>query len=322
MKYKKGFLMNPIKIILIVSIFSLVMPVFGKGGKRKITGDNACKSSKLCTYSRMPLIKQGGRTLKWYIQKRTGNWSLIGDTGWCGATSLGMGWMGISTHNPKIRWNSWLDSKPKSNEYVWQAGQDSQTDWEDGGTYQGDAADGIKKRLRGISKKTRERYVYQDYPMNPILGEKEIKAKIRKYKSVAYAGLARVKVKYVRTLSPALNFEKKIKQRFQKVGYYEQMGDTAGFHAVMINGYDGRTIIVYDPWGRVYTVSMWSYVFAQRSYHPDFQNLMRANSRTRLRYRKIRQWDFGNFSKFVTRGAMPKTQTHLTSILFFSAHQK
>jgi hypothetical protein len=83
-----------------------------------------------------------------------------------------------------------------------------------------------------------------------------------------------------------------------------------------LNGYDGDKLIIYDPWGRVYTVSMDSIFYGRQG-----SNAVFADPRTRVIYGnyKTRTWD--NFNHYVTGSGEQKTQTLLTHRIKFRVSQ-
>ncbi len=271
--------------------------------------ENNCLSKVSCTYSRMPLQRQGAIMLKWYLNEKE-SLSVKSDPGWCGAVAGMMAVYGLRVHNPNVKWDDWPDNVPvskikKSNRYygVWKIGQSFKTNFENGGTYGHHAADALRNmwdKVKGYSWKhfSNERYL-------PIWSTKTLKEDIYKKKHVSYIGVSKEEVKIVRSLSTSVRYDKEVKERFMNVGYYEVPVKREGGHALVINGYDGGKIILYDPWGRIYTVDIVNYLYAVEKGFISNKTLS-GSHRSRFSHHKKIKRDWLNFNHFIENAGLKK----------------
>jgi hypothetical protein len=301
-------------LIFVISLSLIPFTAFPKGGKRppKRGKENKCTSSRYCTYGKMPLDRQNRMGLRWYINKKSKN-RVWNDPGWCGPVAGMMALYGMKNHNPKVRFNSWLDHKTSKNYGVWRSGEDFDTDWKGGGTYAYDTYIGIKNL---VNRARRTKSKYYDRKNSDFDNSKTIKDSIQRRKHIEYVSMCNQKVETKRTLLPNLRYDSAVKKRFQKVGYYEVLGDYIGCHALVINGYDGNRLIAYDPWGRVYTVAIENYLFARHSH-----NRVIADTNPRVTYIKYKKRDWLNFGHFVKHGGKKKEHTILIDRILFGIFQ-
>tara|TARA_Y100001954_G_scaffold93508_1_gene102413 strand:+ start:527 stop:1501 length:975 start_codon:yes stop_codon:yes gene_type:complete len=264
--------------------------------------ENQCRSEVACTYGNMPLQRQGSIMLRWYLNEKE-QLSVKSDPGWCGAVAGMMALYGLKAHNPQIKWNSWPDEVPfkrikkKNLHYgVWKTGKLFKTNFEKGGTYGHHAALGLQNiwdNLEGAKWKhySNERYL-------PLWSTETLKQDILEKKHVSYVGISKEKVKIVRSLSPQIFYDDEIKKRYLDVGYFEVPVSREGGHALVINGYDGDHLILYDPWGRIYTAKASNYLYAvEKGFLSD--KVISGSHRTRFTYGKKKKRNWMNFSHFI-----------------------
>ena len=273
---------------------------------------NSCVSDKYCTYGDMPLQNQGAITLKWYLNKKESNMKMS-DPGWCGPTAGMMALYGIKKHNPKVKWNSWMDDGTDNHYGVWRAGKDFKTDFKSGGTYNNNTEAAVKSLVDNAKNISAKFFSSQNAPIETSLS---IKNEIKAQKHVEYLSICKYKVENKRTLIPNLNYSSEVQKRKSSIGYYEVVKDQDGCHALALNGYDGDRLIIHDPWGRVYTVDVES-IFYGRESSTD----VIADPRTRVTYGKMRKRTWDNFSHFMGHGGEQSSHTILTFRLKFAVYQ-
>jgi len=299
--------------IFLISICLIPFSIFGGGSKKPPpVNENACTSSSYCTYGNMPLANQGSMRLRWYLNKKTGN-KLYSDPGWCGPVAGMMALYGMKEHNKKVRYNSWLKNKTNWRYGVWQTGLGSKTDFKNGGTYSHNTYKHIKDLVNKASNTKSKYYTYGSRTESA----KSIKNSIKNKKHIEYLSMCLYKVENKRTLIANLNYDSKVKARYQQIGYYEVLGENEGCHALALNGYDGNRLIIYDPWGRVYTVN-----FENIFYGRETSSNVYASNRTRVTYGKYKKRNWLNFSAFVKRGGKKSEHTILTGRILFGIYQK
>ena len=245
------------KIPLFLISLLLTLNAHAAGSKAPQKTGNSCISDSFCTYGEMPLQNQGASTLLWYINDKE-KIKVPSDPGWCGAVAGMMALYGMKNHNPKVKWNSWMDDKAENKYGVWKTGLDFKTDFKNGGTYSHLAYNAINNLLNKGSNYNSKFISYGSSSASSASIKDEIKAQ----KHVEYLSICQYKVEIKRTLSPDLNYSNEIKDRKAKVGYYEVIKELTGCHALALNGYDGNRLIIHDPWGRVYTVDMENIFYA------------------------------------------------------------
>ncbi|RLA62796.1 MAG: hypothetical protein DRQ88_13230 [Epsilonproteobacteria bacterium] len=301
---------------LLIIIFSLSSFSLFAGGSKKPppVNENACTSSSYCTYGKMPLANQGSMKLRWYLNSKTGN-KVAMDPGWCGPVAGMMALYGMKEHNKNVRYNSWLKDRTEWRYGVWKSGVGFKTKFKDGGTYNSYASNHIRDLVNAATN-TKSKYHSKGsyYPMD---SGASIKNSIKNKKHIEYVSMCRYKVENKRTLVANINYDSKVKQRHQQVGYYEVLGKNEGCHALAINGYDGNRLIIYDPWGRAYTVNIENIFFGRESGSNVY-----PNPRTRVTYGRYKKRKWANFSHFVKHGGKKSSHTILTQRVQFGIYQK
>jgi len=317
-KIKKGQI-----IYLFLALFFELIGIdsFAFGGNRfrgnEVSDfENQCKSDLTCTYGKMPLQRQGAIMLRWYLNEKE-QLSVKSDPGWCGAVAGMMAIYGLKAHNPHVKWNAWPDKVPskrikKNGRYygVWKTGKLFKTNFEKGGTYGHHAASGLQNmwdNLEGVNWKhfSNERYL-------PLWSTETLKQDILEKKHVSYVGISKEKVKIVRSLSPKVVYDEKVKKRFLDVGYFEVPISREGGHALVINGYDGQNLILYDPWGRIYTAKASNYLYAvEKGFISD--KVISGSHRTRFTYGKKKKRDWLNFDHFIQNSGLVRYHNILTT---------
>jgi hypothetical protein len=222
---------------------------------------------------------------------------------------------GMKENNKGVRYNSWLANKTSWHYGVWKAGVDFKTDFKNGGTYTNDAYNGIRNLVKRASN-TKSKYYHMGRSY-PIDSGSSIKNSIKNRKHIEYVAMCKFKVKNKRTLVATMRYDSEIKRRKQQVGYYEVMGKNEGCHALALNGYDGNRLIIYDPWGRVYTVNVENIFYGHESGSRVYQM-----PRTRITYGKYKKRDWLNFNHFVEHGGKKGAHTILVQRIQFGIYQK
>ena len=299
------------KVIILMTIVSC-SELFSFGGNRfQEDGpfENSCVSREVCTYGKMPLQRQGSMMLRWYLNEKE-DLSVRSDPGWCGAVAGMMAVYGLRAHNPHIKWNDWPDLLPTSkvksrNRHfgVWRTGLIFKTDFENGGTYGHHAADALRDMWDKVENEKWKYYSNERYL--PLWSSETLKKDIYQNKHVSYVGVSKEEVKIVRSLSTNARYDENVKERFMEVGYYEVPVQREGGHALVINGYDGGKIILYDPWGRIYTVDVTNYLYAVEKGYLSNRTLS-GSHRSRFTYYKKKKRDWLNFDHFIGNSGLKK----------------
>jgi len=218
----------------------------------------------------MPIWNQGSESLRDRINKEKGL-NLDKDPGWCGAVATAMFLRGLSQERVKTADmpNEWdtpilLDENP----YIISSGNLVETDFQQGGTLYSTLNRGISKvRSESIFKpqliKKNSEYEFEItddrgefYSVNSdVLNQIELKNRIRKSKPAHIILVGRYSEN--KSIDSKLKCLKNTNIPFcttvqeQKISYQRLDG-----HFLVINGYDGKYFKMYDPWGRIYNVSM------------------------------------------------------------------
>lgn len=224
----------------------------------------ACGSGSICVYAKMPLWNQGDSNLRDYINKER-KLSVKSDPGWCGMVSSAMFLRGIATErlNTANMPDQWDSATINPYQYILSAGLLVGTDLKNGGTYAGEAEDGFSKVRSDswIAKAPwplsyRGRYYSST---NGVINTDILRSNIYQDKVAHYIGVGNYKTKTVQ--DPQLSCTWKwlafipypsCKTVYVPRTFYERDGG----HALVINGYDGKYLKIYDPWGRIYNVTM------------------------------------------------------------------
>ena len=197
----------------------------------------------------MPLLKQGAGGLWKTIAKLTGDSSITRDMGYCAPTSSTMGWAALvkefsGSHitfgkvvkklkNTKSHKN--IDRRTKNfARNIYDIGLEMGTYWSRGGTST----------------------VRKDKAFEAFQG----RIKVTKGKAVTAFGKQHLKDETDFLNEDMINLFRKHKPVYAvSFGTYEPSGRThkrAGGHALVMNGYEDGYIKIYDPWGKVYNVTL------------------------------------------------------------------
>ena len=78
-----------------------------------------------------------------------------------------------------------------------------------------------------------------------------------------------------------------------------------GMLDIIVNGYDGDNLILYDPWGRIYTAKASNYLYAvEKRFLSD--KIISGSHRTRFTYGKKKKRDWLNFDHFIGNSGLKK----------------
>ncbi len=200
----------------------------------------ACSNS-FCVNSEMPLLYQSSKRLVTAISKLERDTSIDEDPGWCIPVASTMAFAGSlkksknmsysysslnAMRDYDLSWNSDVNSETFSNS-IYQVGELMRTNWRRGGT-------SLKNRNKGFKK------VYNSIRGNVSKNYIEKMTKHSSYNVSYFKNL--FKGKYPATLLSV----KKMDQRKRFL-----LG-----HGIALNGYEGSTLKIYDPWGRIYNVRL------------------------------------------------------------------
>lgn len=227
---------------------SLSVLVFSVSCVQVANVKNRCKDSKFCVNSKMPLLRQGSSKLHPIIRKRTGNKRITRDTGWCSAVASTMAVAGEKLIAPKnikhhghieavkkVRNHSNIDERTKRyGNIIFDVGQTIKTRWQQGGTSDNNRKKGMAKyykAVKSLNTKTQEKK-NKDAVVNSRMQTSEL-----------------IKI-----------FQKDMPAFATSMYYYDKQSNGSykikGGHALAVNGYEGKNVKLYDPWGRIYNIKL------------------------------------------------------------------
>lgn len=202
-----------------------------------------CTSDKFCVNSKMPLLSQSSPSLPPLIAKYSNNSAVKQDRGWCAAVASTMTLAGarlssqVGTYPSDIENVKYIATNSDLNlrtaayaSTIYKVGKKIGTSWVNGGTPTHSMMSGVSNYLNGVG-------------INPITQEK------------AFG-------KGLGTSAP--NFKLLFKNQRWNFQFVVCARDTSSYtsylirdcHIISFNGYEGNSLKIFDPWGRIYNVNI------------------------------------------------------------------
>lgn len=210
--------------------------------------DSRCQSGTICTYSKMPLMRQSDPKFTQFVANRIGqNPATYKDPGLCATTAGSMAVSAIMLEKAPAtgtssallaRWNSMTT---ENSAYL--LGQQIKTDFVKGGTKTRDLYDGYKaffKFARASKFQLSSEGTgfwdnlfdkYDEYPLQSLING------IKSNKHVLQASMIATVKKEKKVLWTTIKWN-----------------EPGSGHSVVINGFDGNRLKVFDPWGAMYPI--------------------------------------------------------------------
>ncbi len=200
----------------------------------------ACSNS-FCVNSEMPLLAQNSTRLVSAISRLERDSSIKRDPGWCAPVASTMAFAGslkksknMSYSNSKlnamrnhdVNWNSHVNSGTFSDS-IHQVGEIMRTNWRKGGTSVNNINRGFKNIYNSIRGNVSKNYI-------------EKRTKHSSYN-----------VSYFKNL-----FKDKFPATSMIVYKTDRRKKFLSGHVIALHGYEGSTLKIYDPWGRIYNVNL------------------------------------------------------------------
>lgn len=212
--------------------------------------DKRCQSNRLCFFPKMPVLRQGDPSLLRHIAQNTRqDPSRYRDPGICSAVAGTMAVAAIlndkspSTQNGSDLLSNFQRMGPYS--ATLNLGKQIGTDFKKGGTKNRDAFNGYKRFFKFYNYKSykldSDGVGYWD-AINDRYDEYTTQSLINGFKSqkhILQANLESAKLKKKRIL-------------WKKISWYSPQDG----HSVLVNGFDGPWLKIFDPWGAIYPVRL------------------------------------------------------------------
>ena len=200
----------------------------------------ACSNS-FCVNSEMPLLAQNSTRLVSAISRLERDSSIKRDPGWCAPVASTMALAGslkksknMSYSNAKlnamrnhdVNWNSHINSGTFA-DAIYQVGEIMKTNWRKGGTKTNNTHRAFKSIYNSIRGNVSKNYIQ----------------KVTKHSSY--------NVSYFKNL-----FKGKFPAASMIVKKTDRRRKFITGHVLALHGYEGSTLKIYDPWGRIYNVNL------------------------------------------------------------------
>lgn len=210
--------------------------------------DPRCQSGTICTYSKMPLMRQSDPTFLQFVARRTGqDPAKYRDPGLCATTAGSMAVTAIMREKAQTTASAsgllarWLSMTPENSSFL--LGQQIGTDFVKGGTKTREMFNGYKSFFQfsraqkyqlsssGVTFWDNLFDRYDEYSQESLINN------IRNNKHVLQASFVGTVKKEKRVLWTTIKWN-----------------SPANGHSVIINGFDGNRLKAFDPWGYMYPV--------------------------------------------------------------------
>ncbi|MEE3080466.1 MAG: hypothetical protein VX341_14095 [Bdellovibrionota bacterium] len=206
-----------------------------------ISGQASACNSSFCVNPEMPLLSQASTRLASAISRLERDSSIKKDTGWCVPVAATMSFAGSlkksknmsysssklnNMRNYNVHWNSHINAGTFSDS-IHYVGELMRTNWRKGGTSTRSSDKAYKSIYNSIRGNVTKNYV----------------AKSTKHSSY--------NLNYFKTL-----FRGKYPAATLIIKKTDRRRKFLSGHAIALHGYEGSTLKIFDPWGRIYNVSV------------------------------------------------------------------
>jgi hypothetical protein len=213
-----------------------------------------CPSKSFCVSAKMPLFNTLDYNFLKYLREKT-RIPINRDYGYCSPVAQAMFLSGLKLEAPKVKFDNFLDGLTDQNisakgpEVIYNVGQETGTDWKNGGT-NGFVNLWYARKLN-YKVKNYKRKESEDALEHLIAGTKAEKFKnlIKKHKMTFLVNLSQYQGVGHKINSVDCS-KNPCEINYTKGFIYLRKGS----HTVVINGYEGDYLKIYDPWGRIYNV--------------------------------------------------------------------
>ncbi len=208
-----------------------------------LSGQTLACDGSFCVNPEMPLLSQSSTRLASAISRLERDSSIRKDTGWCVPVAATMSFAGSlkksknmsysnyklnNMRNHNVSWNSHINAGTFSDS-IHYVGELMRTNWRRGGTYTSRSNSAYKSIYNSIRGNVTKKYISKT-------------TKHSSYNSNYFKNLFRGKFP-----AATLTIYKTDRRRKFLSG-----------HAIALHGYEGSTLKIFDPWGRIYNVGIGS----------------------------------------------------------------